>query len=92
MKDLYYAVSRRFLPLFGNLLFIARKPSPASGQNPEAPIVNMAERLVCPITGSRLKEEGDGFVSSGEKRYFYRKHDNIPVLVSEDATLVKSTE
>lgn len=83
LKDTYYEVGRRFLPVFGNIVVVATKPGgpindEASGESDSW--------LECPITGHPLERDGEFYVSTGaEPRYRYPIVDGIPVLIAADS-------
>lgn len=92
LKNVYYLTRKRSLRVFGDLLIFAEKGPIAATSLRSEGNYSVFDRLICPITGSRLKEEGDGFISTGRKKYFYRKYNDIPVLVGEDAIPVRDSE
>ena len=61
-------------------------PSASEPIDPE-----LLEILVCPVTRSKLRQEGAELVSEvGGLRYPI--HDGIPVLIAEEATLPEGVE
>ncbi len=87
LKDLYYAVGRRMLPVFGNIVVVARKPGDARPPTEETDIYDL---LQCPVTGRRLVKERCSFVpEGGGPGLRYPVVGGIPVLIPEDAESVE---
>jgi ubiquinone/menaquinone biosynthesis C-methylase UbiE/uncharacterized protein YbaR (Trm112 family) len=84
LKDLYFYLSKTFLPLFGNLLVVAEKP--VTDQKTLKKIKSIHDHLICPITKTKLVFKNGGFVSSNQedKQYFYRIYQGVPVLIETD--------
>ncbi len=81
LKDLYFAVGRRMLPVFGNIVMTARKP----GTGTVSPVADVSARLRCPISGAELRRVGAEYVTrGGAVTHRYPIVDGIPVLVASD--------
>ncbi len=89
LKDLYYAVGRRVPSVFGNLRVVATKNDKDAkvGGTPVRPHYGL-HVLRCPISGAALREEGDMLVAEQNgRRFVYRRHEGIPVLIPSEATV-----
>lgn len=83
LKKLYYAVGSRFVPVFGSLVFEAKKPE---SEGEVASFSSLDDRLRCPITSKPLKKVGDDYLTEGDgDNYSYRIHEGVPVIIKEDA-------
>lgn len=86
LKKLYYAVASRMVPLFGNLVIVARKP----GKRRESVAPDLEDFLTCPITKKQLYRSGNRYTTRGEgNNYTYPIVAGVPVLVAEDASLLE---
>ncbi len=80
----YHFVANAMVPVFGNLVVVARKPG-ESGE-PSSSDITVEEIVRCPITKAPLAQVEEGYVSTeGEKRYEYGLHDGVPVIIEQDA-------
>ncbi|SRR6266567_4007652 len=89
LKDLYYVVGRRLPSVFGNLRVVATKglKDGKASAVPTRPRYGL-DVLRCPISGAVLRAEGEMLVGEQNgRRFAYRRHEGIPVLIPSEALI-----
>lgn len=80
----YYEARRAIPGVFGMIALTAKKPAEET-RVMRGQISEFIDLFRCPISGSRLRYTGDGFVTTDpEHRVLYPVVDGIPVLIADD--------